>query len=113
MQAKSHVESGNIHGIIDPSLGNNFDIQSVWKIAEKAMLCVQPCGSHRPSISEVLKDIQEAMSIEKGSALGRDGNSDALSRNSIDSPGNAGSQDFERLEPYASFDDSVIKPTAR
>lgn len=115
MQAKSHVESGDIRAIIDPSLQNNFDIQSVWKIAEKAMSCVQLQSSHRPSISEVLKEIQEAISIEKGSTLRRDGNSDdfLFLKSSSPSPFNGDFEDIEELESYASLDDSLVKPTAR
>lgn len=115
MQAKSHAESGDIRAIIDPSLQNNFDIQSVWKIAEKAMSCVQLESSHRPSISEVLKEIQEAISIEKGSALRRDGNSDEFLflKSSSPSPFNGDFEDIEELESYASLDDSLVKPTAR
>ncbi|EPS71974.1 hypothetical protein M569_02784 [Genlisea aurea] len=64
--AKMHIESGDIQGIIDPSLHEEYDIQSMWKIAERALMCVQPHGSMRPSISEVIKDVQDALAIEKG-----------------------------------------------
>ncbi|KAF8395019.1 hypothetical protein HHK36_018958 [Tetracentron sinense] len=43
--AKLHIESGDIQGITDPSLRNEYDIQSVWKIAKKAFMCTQPRGS--------------------------------------------------------------------
>ncbi|XP_068636333.1 probable LRR receptor-like serine/threonine-protein kinase At1g67720 isoform X2 [Aristolochia californica] len=111
--AKSHIESGNIHGIIDPSLRNNFDIQSIWKIAEKAMMCVQPSGRQRPSISDVLKEIQEAISIEREAQIGLEGSSDSLSRSSLQSPLDGNSQDFAACEPCTSFDDHVVVPTAR
>ncbi|KAK9920808.1 hypothetical protein M0R45_029354 [Rubus argutus] len=50
--SKLHIESGDIQGIIDPSLHDEYDIQSMWKIAEKALMCVQAHGYMRPSISE-------------------------------------------------------------
>ncbi|KAJ8631473.1 hypothetical protein MRB53_024796 [Persea americana] len=111
--AKSHIESGNIQGIIDPSLRSDFDIQSMWKVAEKAMMCIQPYGRLRPSMSEVLKEIQEAISIERGTELAIEGNSDTLSKSSIHSPLHAGSPDLGTCKPFVSLDDPIALPTAR
>ena len=66
LQAKFYYQSGEIEAIIDPSLQNDYnDIQSVWKIAEVAVKCIDPQTGNRPSISEVLKEIQEAIAIER------------------------------------------------
>ncbi|XP_020571676.1 probable LRR receptor-like serine/threonine-protein kinase At1g67720 [Phalaenopsis equestris] len=65
--ATSYIEGGNIQAIADPFLEDNFELQSMWKIAEIAILCVKPHGNQRPSISSVLKEIQEAIAIEQGS----------------------------------------------
>ncbi|KAA8518805.1 hypothetical protein F0562_016421 [Nyssa sinensis] len=92
--AKLHIESGDIQGIIDPSLCGKYDIQSMWKIAEKALMCVQPHGSMRPSMSEVIKEIQDAISIERGAEAAREGNSDDISRMSMHSSLNTGSMDL-------------------
>ncbi|XP_041026706.1 probable LRR receptor-like serine/threonine-protein kinase At1g67720 isoform X1 [Juglans microcarpa x Juglans regia] len=88
--ARLHIESGDIQGIIDPSLHDEFEIQSMWKIAEKALMCVQPYRHMRPSISNVLKDIQDALVIAKEAAAVRDGNNN-----------------------YLSFDESIARPLAR
>lgn len=112
MQAKLHIESGDIQGIIDPSLRNEYDIQSMWKIAEKALMCVQPHGHLRPSISEVLKEIQDSILIEREHTAIREGNSDDMSRNSVHSM-NMGSLDLCGNENYVSFDESIARPTAR
>lgn len=107
--AKLHIESGDIQGIIDPSL-HEYDIQSMWKIAEKALMCLQPHGSMRPSISEVVKEIQDAISIEAA----RDCSSGEVSRLSVHSSANrVGSADFGIGEHYLSIDDSVTQPTPR
>lgn len=111
-QAKLHIESGDIQGIIDPSL-HEYDIQSMWKIAEKALMCVQPHGSMRPSISEVIKEIQDAISIERGAETVREGSSDEISRQSVHSSLNLGSLDMGGGEHYLSIDDSIARPTAR
>lgn len=114
LQAKTHIESGDIQGIIDPALGEGYDIQSMWKIAEKALMCVQPHGFMRPSISEVLKDIQDAISIERESAMTREGNSDEMSRNSMHSSLHAGSMDMGGgAENYVSVDETITQPAPR
>lgn len=110
-QAKLHIESGDIQGIIDRSLQDEYDIQSMWKIAEKALMCVQPHGHTRPSISEVLKDIQDAILIEREAATARAGNSDEMSRNSIHSSLNMGS--LGGTENFLALDESIARPTAR
>ncbi|KAM7266019.1 hypothetical protein ACFE04_003702 [Oxalis oulophora] len=109
--AKLHIESGDIQGIIDPSLHNEYDVQSMWKIAEKALMCVQPHGHMRPSISEVLKEIQDAILIEREATAVREGNSDDMSRNSLHSSLNVGS--LGGTENYLAFDESISRPTAR
>ncbi|XP_014496390.1 probable LRR receptor-like serine/threonine-protein kinase At1g67720 isoform X1 [Vigna radiata var. radiata] len=111
--AKLHIESGDIQGIIDPMLQNDYDLQSMWKIAEKALMCVQPHGHMRPSISEVLKEIQDAISIERQAEALREGNSDDMSKNSFQSSLNMGSMDLVGAESYLSIDESVAQPTAR
>ncbi|KAL1330226.1 hypothetical protein HN51_047376 [Arachis hypogaea] len=108
--AKLHIESGDIQGIIDPVLRNNYDLQSMWKIAEKALMCVQPHGHMRPPISEVLKEIQDAITIEREAG----GNSDELSRNSLLSSKNIiGSMDLAGTANFVSIDESMAQPTAR
>lgn len=104
-----HIESGDIQGIIDPALHNGYDLQSMWKIAEKALMCVQPHGHMRPSISEVVKEIQDAIAIEREV----ESVSDEMTRNSVHSSINMGSMDLAATENYLAIDDSIARPTAR
>lgn len=85
----------------------------MWKIAEKALMCVQLRGVMRPSISEVIKDIQDAISIEQASDAAREGNSDELTRNSSHSSLVIGSRDLDASVHYLSVDESTAQPTAR
>uniref|UniRef100_A0A7N0UX11 Protein kinase domain-containing protein n=1 Tax=Kalanchoe fedtschenkoi TaxID=63787 RepID=A0A7N0UX11_KALFE len=111
--AKQHIESGDIQGIIDPSLRCEYDVQSMWKIAEKALMCVRPHGHMRPSMSEVIKEIQDALSIERGAEAAREGNSDDMSRLSVRSSLNNGSLDMGPTDNYLSLDESISRPSAR
>lgn len=74
-------------------------------------MCVQPHGHMRPSISEVLKEIQDAIAIEREA----EGNSEELPvRNSGHASSmNMGSMDFSATENYISIDESIAQPTAR
>ncbi|XP_042510786.1 probable LRR receptor-like serine/threonine-protein kinase At1g67720 [Macadamia integrifolia] len=108
--AKTHIESGDIQGIIDPLLRNEFEIQSVWKIAEKAMMCVQSHGNMRPSMVEVLKEVQDAILIERGAEVRREDNSGDMSRGSIHTSINIGSTDPGVAEPLVSLDESIVHP---
>ncbi|XP_074555557.1 putative LRR receptor-like serine/threonine-protein kinase At1g67720 [Curcuma longa] len=67
--ARFHCENGNIEAIIDPSIGNGYqDIQSVWKVADVAVRCVNREMRNRPFMPEVLKEIQEAITMEQAPA---------------------------------------------
>lgn len=106
-----HIENGDIQGIIDPALGNNYDIQSMWKIAEKALMCVQPHGNMRPSMSEVIKEIQDAILIERGvQTAARERSSDELSRHSML---NMGSLDIGANDQDLTIDESFTRPGPR
>nr|CAB3459097.1 unnamed protein product [Digitaria exilis]CAB3462782.1 unnamed protein product [Digitaria exilis] len=116
--ARSHIESGNIHAIIDPSLDRGYDLQSVWKIAEVAIMCVKPKGAQRPPISEVLKEIQDAIAIERGpQEMQRSATiqQQLLVSNSNRSMGDSSSvnnhQDLE--QNGASFDELLMRPGLR
>uniref|UniRef100_A0A0D9VAZ4 non-specific serine/threonine protein kinase n=1 Tax=Leersia perrieri TaxID=77586 RepID=A0A0D9VAZ4_9ORYZ len=68
--AKSHYESGDIEAIVDPSLrGRCRDVHSVWKVAETAVRCIDADPRRRPSMPEVVKDIQEAIALERPAPL--------------------------------------------
>lgn len=85
----------------------------MWKIAEKALMCVQPHGYMRPSISEVLKEIQDSIMMEREATNLRDGNSDDTSRNSVHSSLNLGTLDIGGADNYLAIDESIARPSAR
>uniref|UniRef100_K3XFJ4 Protein kinase domain-containing protein n=1 Tax=Setaria italica TaxID=4555 RepID=K3XFJ4_SETIT len=69
--AKFYYEGGDIEAIIDPSIsgaGGYQDVQSVWKIAEAAVRCIDAEPRKRPCMPEVVKEIQDAMALERTSS---------------------------------------------
>ncbi|KAH7656849.1 Non-specific serine/threonine protein kinase protein [Dioscorea alata] len=111
--AKLHIDSGDIKGIIDPSLGDDYNEQSVWKIAEKAIMCVKPQGTQRPPMSEVLKDIQEAIAIEQGSEQCGELPIDIFSKHSIGSSVNVEPMDLVLPERNNSSPEMFMQPGLR
>lgn len=66
-QAKSLIRKGDVVSIMDPFLEGSVKIESIWRIAEVAVQCVEQHGVSRPRMQEIIVAIQEAMKIEKGS----------------------------------------------
>ncbi|XP_038892179.1 probable LRR receptor-like serine/threonine-protein kinase At1g67720 [Benincasa hispida] len=64
--ARSLVHKGDVTSIVDPFLKGNVKIESVWRIAEVAIQCVQQHGVSRPRMQEVILAIQDAIKIEQG-----------------------------------------------
>ena len=66
MQARSLIRKGDVVSIIDPMLTPDVKIESIWRIAEVAIQCVDQHGSSRPKMQEIILAIQDAIKIEKG-----------------------------------------------
>ncbi|XP_043706925.1 probable LRR receptor-like serine/threonine-protein kinase At1g67720 isoform X2 [Telopea speciosissima] len=64
--ARSLIRKGDVMSILDPSLAGNIKIESLWRIAEVAILSIEPHGACRPKMQEIVLAIQDAIRIEKG-----------------------------------------------
>lgn len=69
-QVRPLLSAGNIRDIVDPSLGENYDLESMWKVAETGMLCVEPKAVNRPTMTEVVRDLRDAIALESGEIQG-------------------------------------------
>jgi hypothetical protein len=63
-QVKPHLEAGAINNIIDKAMGDNYKLESIWKVAEIAVMSIQPFGVNRPTIRQVVSDLREAIEME-------------------------------------------------
>ncbi|XP_016469947.1 putative LRR receptor-like serine/threonine-protein kinase At1g67720 isoform X1 [Nicotiana tabacum] len=64
--ARSLIRKGDVISIMDRALVGRVKVESVWRIAEVAIQCVERHGSSRPRMHEILSAIQDAIKIEKG-----------------------------------------------
>ncbi|KAL5206605.1 hypothetical protein ABZP36_034814 [Zizania latifolia] len=55
---------GNIEGVVDACMKGIYDINSVWKVAEIALKCTMPISAQRPSMTDVVAQLQECLDLE-------------------------------------------------
>ncbi|KAF2323512.1 hypothetical protein GH714_035857 [Hevea brasiliensis] len=60
----SMLANGDIKNVVDPSLGGDFNINSVWKAVEIAMACTTPTSTGRPTMHQVVTELNECLEIE-------------------------------------------------
>ncbi|XWS34658.1 hypothetical protein CRYUN_Cryun21dG0056600 [Craigia yunnanensis] len=66
LQTRSLIRKGDVISIVDPFLAGNVKIDSIWRIAEVAIQCVEQRGYSRPKMQEIILAIQDGIKIEKG-----------------------------------------------
>ncbi|EOA39639.1 hypothetical protein CARUB_v10008273mg [Capsella rubella] len=58
------LTKGDIKSIMDPSLNEDYDSNSVWKAVELAMCCLNPSSARRPTMSQVVIELNECLASE-------------------------------------------------
>ena len=58
------VTKGDIKSIIDPRLKDDYHSDSVWKFVELAMACVNASSATRPTMSQVVIELIECLTLE-------------------------------------------------
>ncbi|KAF3431128.1 hypothetical protein FNV43_RR25858 [Rhamnella rubrinervis] len=64
--ARSLIRKGDVISIIDPFIIGNVKTESIWRIAEVAIQCVEQHAVSRPRMQEIILAIQDAIKIERG-----------------------------------------------
>ncbi|XP_023645225.1 probable LRR receptor-like serine/threonine-protein kinase At1g51820 [Capsella rubella] len=59
------LTKGDIKSIMDPSLNEDYESASVWKAVELAMGCLNPNSVRRPTMSQVVVELNECLASEK------------------------------------------------
>ncbi|XP_065632096.1 LRR receptor-like serine/threonine-protein kinase IOS1 isoform X2 [Quercus suber] len=58
------LSKGDIENIVDPRLYGDYNINSILKAVEIAMLCVSPTSIKRPTMDQVVSELKECLTIE-------------------------------------------------
>ncbi|ESQ30274.1 hypothetical protein EUTSA_v10011230mg [Eutrema salsugineum] len=62
------LTKGDITSIMDPSLNGDYDSGSVWKAVELAMSCINPSSTRRPTMSQVVIELNDCLASENSRA---------------------------------------------
>nr|CAB3448880.1 unnamed protein product [Digitaria exilis] len=59
-----NLEQGSIESIVDSRMGGDYDVNSVWKVADLALHCKHKVSRERPTMTDVVAQIKEIMELE-------------------------------------------------
>ncbi|KAL6629161.1 hypothetical protein ACP70R_028926 [Stipagrostis hirtigluma subsp. patula] len=66
-----NLDNGSIESIIDSRMGGDYDINSVWKVADLALHCKREVSRERPTMTDVVAQIKESIELEARCDLNR------------------------------------------
>lgn len=52
LQAKPLIQKNNLKELVDPTLGDAYDMGQLQRLALTAFMCVHQCSDHRPQMSQ-------------------------------------------------------------
>lgn len=68
MQAKPYLLSSKIEEIVDQSIKFGYHAEAMWRVAETALSCIEPFSTYRPSMEEIVREIEDALIIESNAS---------------------------------------------
>ncbi|CAM0953287.1 unnamed protein product [Alopecurus aequalis] len=70
---QQRLSQGDIDGVVDARMQGDHDINAVWKTTEIALKCTERSPQQRPSMTDVVMQLQECIDLEDGSMGGDSG----------------------------------------
>ncbi|GLJ20467.1 hypothetical protein SUGI_0372380 [Cryptomeria japonica] len=64
--AHNLLSCGKLSELMDSSLGGRYDVESTWKVAEIAYMCLEKESTNRPKMSVVVKELEEVVTLASG-----------------------------------------------
>jgi serine/threonine protein kinase len=66
---RQRLSEGDIISIADPRMGQEYDVNSAWKVAELALKCKEEPSRKRPTMTEVAVELKECLELELSHSL--------------------------------------------
>jgi serine/threonine protein kinase len=63
---RKRLSKGNIESILDPHMGSQFNLNTVWKVADLAFRCIAN-PAKRPYMTEVVIELRDSLNLEMSS----------------------------------------------
>ncbi|XXG57215.1 hypothetical protein AAC387_Pa03g4429 [Persea americana] len=60
------IAGGDIQAVVDPRLEGDYNINSLWKVAEIALACTSPRSIERPSMRDIVTELKYYLETETG-----------------------------------------------
>lgn len=62
---KQMIPTGNISLIADTQLRGAYDVSSMWKVLDIAMMCTADSAAQRPTMAAVVAQLRESLALEE------------------------------------------------
>lgn len=87
--AKPYIREYRIEEIVDPGIKGQYCSEAMWRVLEVASVCTEPFSTFRPSMEDVVRELEDALIIE---------NNASEYMRSIESTGTLGSNRYLSIE---------------
>uniref|UniRef100_A0A0E0B1V6 non-specific serine/threonine protein kinase n=1 Tax=Oryza glumipatula TaxID=40148 RepID=A0A0E0B1V6_9ORYZ len=64
-RVKQKMVTGNISSVADARLGGSYNVNSMWKVLDAAMMCTADIAAQRPMMSAVVMQLKESLELEE------------------------------------------------
>ncbi|CAD6269786.1 unnamed protein product [Miscanthus lutarioriparius] len=119
---RQKLSMGNIESIVDPRMEGEYDVNSVWKVAELALQCKEQPSRERPTMTHVVMELKETLELDALHAMGYYSSVPSstvnLSATSVDLQSDAQASEARQetmleLEQVGNISETQIGPVAR
>jgi len=64
-RVRQKIATGDISSVADLRLGSAYDINSMWKVIDAAMMCTADSPAQRPTMATVVIQLKESLVLEE------------------------------------------------
>ncbi|KAL6846298.1 hypothetical protein ACP4OV_023746 [Aristida adscensionis] len=64
-RVKQRIATGDVGSVADPRLGGAYDVSSMWKVVDTAMLCTADAAAGRPTMAAVVAQLKDSLALEE------------------------------------------------
>eukprot|EP01018_Ginkgo_biloba_P001674 Gb_30966 [translate_table: standard] len=66
--AKPFIQESNIDAVVDPVISTSYTPEAMWRIVEIALTSVEHFSVHRPSMEDIVRELEDALIIENNAS---------------------------------------------
>ncbi|CAL5092943.1 unnamed protein product [Urochloa decumbens] len=67
---RQKLSEGDIASIADPRMRGEYDVNSVWKVADLALKCKELPSRERPAMADIVAELKESLELQVSYAMG-------------------------------------------